>query len=87
MPWYRKKRLMKKQQVSNVEQDYEESANDDRIVINGQCDEMEDEDYDEVECYSISNNGYLSKYPKVGSESYNDLSKLNQRSVQCACNR
>jgi hypothetical protein len=82
-----RKRPMKKQKVSNLEQDCEEPANDNRSVINGWCDEMKNEDYDEFECDSISNNCYLLKNPKVGSESYNDLSKLNQRSVQHACNR
>eukprot|EP00957_Ditylum_brightwellii_P126356 9632616-Ditylum_brightwellii.AAC.1 len=82
-----RKRLTKKQKVSNVKQDREESANDNRSAINNQCDEMENEDDDEFECDSISNNCYLLKSPKVGSENYHDLSELNQRSVQRACNR
>eukprot|EP00957_Ditylum_brightwellii_P073271 5569596-Ditylum_brightwellii.AAC.1 len=51
-----RKRPMKKQKVSHVEQDCEESVNDSRSVINGQCNEMENEDYDEFEFDSIPNN-------------------------------
>eukprot|EP00957_Ditylum_brightwellii_P106934 8157776-Ditylum_brightwellii.AAC.1 len=80
-------RLTKKQKVSNVGKDYEESANSNKGGINSQCGENEYEDYDELDYDSISNNCYLLKNPKVGSDSYHDLSKTTQRAVQHACDR
>eukprot|EP00957_Ditylum_brightwellii_P187532 14281372-Ditylum_brightwellii.AAC.1 len=69
-------RLMKKQEVSNVGKDCEKSANDNMSGINSQYGEFEYEDYDELDCDSVSNNCYLLKNPKVGSDSYHDLSKI-----------
>eukprot|EP00957_Ditylum_brightwellii_P196258 14953141-Ditylum_brightwellii.AAC.1 len=68
---------MKKQKVSNVGKDCEESENDNRSGINGQCGEMENEDYDEWDCDSISNSRYSLKSPKGGLVSYHDLSNVN----------
>eukprot|EP00957_Ditylum_brightwellii_P211101 15365749-Ditylum_brightwellii.AAC.2 len=46
----------KKQKVSNVGKDCEESAIDNRSGINRQCGEFEYEDDDELDCDSTSNN-------------------------------
>eukprot|EP00957_Ditylum_brightwellii_P018615 1398418-Ditylum_brightwellii.AAC.1 len=68
---------MKKQTVSNMEQDSETSVNDNRSVIDGQCNEMENKDFDEFECDSISNNHYSFKNTKVRPENHHIVSKLN----------
>eukprot|EP00957_Ditylum_brightwellii_P151950 11570758-Ditylum_brightwellii.AAC.1 len=55
----RRSRPTKKQKVSNVGEDYEAFAYDDRSGINSQCGEIEYEDDDELDCDSTSNNCYV----------------------------
>eukprot|EP00957_Ditylum_brightwellii_P023582 1780225-Ditylum_brightwellii.AAC.1 len=64
----------KKQKVSNVGKDCEESANSNMSGINSQGGEFEYEVYDELDFDSTTNNCYFLKNPKVGSDNYHELS-------------
>eukprot|EP00957_Ditylum_brightwellii_P096007 7314739-Ditylum_brightwellii.AAC.1 len=89
----RRSRLKKKQKISNVGKDCEESSNGNRSehieisVINSQGGEFEYGNNDELDFDSTSNNHPLLKNLKVGSDSYHELSQTTQRTVKCTCNR